>query len=166
MIEDDSALGRTNPQRTIAIIGAGIDGLVAADRLKAAGHAVIVLEAQNRVGGRILTLREPFAGFMLKQVPCEFRPRTGLYARTSVDDRGDEFVTVRYIALVDCQGSHCVDRQYQVLALVRSTEKPPLVAIQIRLFIELLITSSTPKSKSWTTSIAADLQLTFSAITW
>ena len=45
----------------VAIIGAGLAGLVAGFELKRQGHRVTILEAQNRVGGRIYTLREPFA---------------------------------------------------------------------------------------------------------
>jgi len=47
--------------RDVVVIGAGLAGLVAAFELKREGHHVTVLEAQNRVGGRIYTLREPFA---------------------------------------------------------------------------------------------------------
>lgn len=43
------------------MIGAGLAGLATALELVEAGRDVIVLEAQGRPGGRILTLREPFA---------------------------------------------------------------------------------------------------------
>jgi monoamine oxidase len=43
--------------KRVIVIGGGIAGLVAADELKRLGHEPIVLEAQNRVGGRIYTLR-------------------------------------------------------------------------------------------------------------
>ena len=43
------------------IIGGGISGLVAAHELRRQGHDAVVLEAQGSVGGRIYTLRAPFA---------------------------------------------------------------------------------------------------------
>jgi len=45
----------------VVILGAGLAGLGAAVDLARAGIDIRVLEAQTRVGGRVLTLREPFA---------------------------------------------------------------------------------------------------------
>ena len=44
------------PKRVI-VIGAGMAGLVAAFELARQGHHPVVLEAQNRVGGRVYTMR-------------------------------------------------------------------------------------------------------------
>lgn len=49
------------PRRNVLILGAGMAGLVAAYELLRAGHFPIILEAQNRLGGRIYTMRAPFA---------------------------------------------------------------------------------------------------------
>ena len=53
--------GGSPGRKHVVVIGAGLAGLVAAFELKRQGHRVTVLEAQNRVGGRIYTLRAPFA---------------------------------------------------------------------------------------------------------
>ena len=42
----------------VLVLGAGVSGLAAADTLASAGARVRVLEARNRVGGRVYTLRE------------------------------------------------------------------------------------------------------------
>jgi monoamine oxidase len=47
--------------RRITIVGAGLAGLVAAHELVEAGNQVVVLDAQARPGGRVYTLRDPFA---------------------------------------------------------------------------------------------------------
>ena len=47
--------------RRITIVGAGLAGLVAAHELVEAGNQVVVLDAQSRPGGRVYTLRDPFA---------------------------------------------------------------------------------------------------------
>jgi monoamine oxidase len=41
------------------IIGAGAAGLAAASELRATGRSIVVVEARSRVGGRILTYRDP-----------------------------------------------------------------------------------------------------------
>ena len=43
--------------KTVAILGAGIAGLVSAYELREAGYAVTVLEARDRIGGRVWTVR-------------------------------------------------------------------------------------------------------------
>src|SRR4051794_29296085 len=53
----------------ILVIGAGMAGLTAARRLAEAGRQVLVLEARDRVGGRIRTLRE---GDQVLELGAEF----------------------------------------------------------------------------------------------
>ena len=48
--------------RSVIVAGAGLAGLTAARALEARGAAVTVVEARNRVGGRVWTLRDQFAG--------------------------------------------------------------------------------------------------------
>ncbi|MGI8316532.1 flavin monoamine oxidase family protein [Halobacillus mangrovi] len=46
--------------KKVLIIGAGMAGLVSASLLKEAGHQVTVLEGNDRIGGRVYTVRHPF----------------------------------------------------------------------------------------------------------
>lgn len=55
----------------LIVVGAGLSGLVAATEIQAAGHDVIVLEARDRVGGRVFTLREGFAGGQFADIGAE-----------------------------------------------------------------------------------------------
>jgi monoamine oxidase len=54
-------LGRQGPAQRIIVLGAGLAGLCSAFELQSQGHQVTVVEAQSRPGGRVRTLREPFA---------------------------------------------------------------------------------------------------------
>jgi monoamine oxidase len=84
---DDRLERRGDPKRVI-VVGAGLAGLAAAYELVQAGHAVTILEARTRAGGRVYTLREPFSD--------------GLYAEAgaiAVSDQDDW--TLRYIKLFD-----------------------------------------------------------------
>lgn len=52
---------KANTTQKVIIIGAGLAGLTAGYELTKAGHEVSILEACNRAGGRVFTVREPFA---------------------------------------------------------------------------------------------------------
>jgi monoamine oxidase len=74
--------------KKIIIIGAGMAGLSAGYELTQLGHDVTILEARPRPGGRVHTLREPFAD--------------GLYAEAGaarIPDTHD--LTLKYVKLFD-----------------------------------------------------------------
>lgn len=56
-----SGLPKAKKPARVLVLGAGMAGLVAAYELLRAGHDPVLLEARPRVGGRIFTLRDPFA---------------------------------------------------------------------------------------------------------
>ncbi|HEU0295791.1 MAG TPA: FAD-dependent oxidoreductase [Anaerolineales bacterium] len=61
--------------KKVVIVGAGLAGLAAAHELKRAGHNLVILEAQQRVGGRVYTLREPFTEGLYAEVGAMRIPR-------------------------------------------------------------------------------------------
>ncbi|GAA1514436.1 flavin monoamine oxidase family protein [Nocardioides humi] len=54
--------GRLPREVDVVVVGAGLAGLVAARRIKRAGHSVLVVEARKRVGGRVLNHALPAGG--------------------------------------------------------------------------------------------------------
>jgi monoamine oxidase len=67
---------REGAPKRVVIVGAGMAGLVAAWELARAGHEPVVLEARGRVGGRVLTLREPFTDGLYAEAGAMRIPRT------------------------------------------------------------------------------------------
>jgi len=60
LLDEASAATRSGslPRKVdVVVVGGGLSGLVAAHRVRAAGHSVLVVEARNRVGGRLLNHR-------------------------------------------------------------------------------------------------------------
>jgi monoamine oxidase len=93
------AAGAARHRPRVIVVGAGLAGLVAARELVRAGADVTVLEARDAPGGRVRTLREPFAD--------------GLYAEAG--------------ALLIPDSHHLVRRQAEEVGvrLVRVTPEPP-----------------------------------------
>jgi monoamine oxidase len=55
-------VARARTKRRVVVVGAGLAGLACADALARADYEVVVFEARDRVGGRVLTIREPLTG--------------------------------------------------------------------------------------------------------
>lgn len=81
-----AAIQRRGPAQRVIVLGGGLAGLCAAYELQALGHSATVLEAQTRPGGRVRTLREPFAPGLYTEAGPETIPGvhdlTQHYART------------------------------------------------------------------------------------
>ncbi|HWS99757.1 MAG TPA: FAD-dependent oxidoreductase [Pyrinomonadaceae bacterium] len=67
-------LGRKGEPKKVIVIGAGLAGLAAAYELAQAGHAVTILEARTRAGGRVYTMREPFSDGMYAEAGAIYVP--------------------------------------------------------------------------------------------
>jgi monoamine oxidase len=79
-----SGLG-AGPRQRVAVLGAGMAGLVAAELLVRAGHDVTVFEAQARVGGRVQTFRAPFSDGLFAEAGAMRIPRAHLLTLAYVD---------------------------------------------------------------------------------
>jgi monoamine oxidase len=67
-------LGRAPAPKRVIVLGAGLAGLAAGDALREAGHAVTILEARPTPGGRVRTVREPFADGLYAEAGALFVP--------------------------------------------------------------------------------------------
>ena len=84
MAAQEYGLPKTTKPRNVLVLGAGMAGLAAAYELIKAGHKVQVLEARNRPGGRVSTVRDAFA--------------EGLYAEEGAAGFSEAYTTaVKYI---------------------------------------------------------------------
>lgn len=80
----------TGSPKKVLVIGAGLAGLSAAWELKESGHEVTVLEARNRPGGRVSTLRDPFKDGLYAEEGAAAFSSTYTQALKYIDEYGLE----------------------------------------------------------------------------
>lgn len=83
-----TSLPKAAKAQRIIVIGAGMAGLSAAHQLIQAGHEVLILEAQTRAGGRVLSVREPFADGLFGEAGAFWIP-------------DDHWLTMHYVGMFD-----------------------------------------------------------------
>lgn len=86
--------------KKVLVLGAGLGGLSAAHELVKQGFEVTVLEAQTRVGGRVLTKRDGFAGGQYAEM--------GAVRIPDVHDYTIEYAQELGLELVEFQGGDAV----------------------------------------------------------
>ena len=88
LVHTTAATVLKGPAKKVLILGAGMAGLVAGYELSKLGHNITILEARTRPGGRVFTLREPFAG--------------GLFAEAGAARiRDNHHLTLKYVKAFD-----------------------------------------------------------------
>jgi monoamine oxidase len=76
--------------RRVVIVGAGLAGLTAALELREAGHDVTILEARTQPGGRVRTLRAPFADGLHAELGAARIPDTHTFTLKYIREFGLE----------------------------------------------------------------------------
>jgi monoamine oxidase len=78
------------PDRPVLILGGGIAGLTAGYRLRQAGVPIRIVEAQNRTGGRMLSLRDFFADGQVAELGGELIDTGHTHIRSLAEEFGIE----------------------------------------------------------------------------
>lgn len=88
--------GPTKNPKKVVVIGAGLAGLAAAWDLKSAGHDITVLEARDRPGGRVSTIREPFADGLYAEEGAAAYSNSYTQALKFIDEFGLEKIPLQF----------------------------------------------------------------------
>ncbi len=75
-------------RKSVVILGAGISGLTAGHELFKAGHAITIIEARPHAGGRLYTVRYPFADQLYAEAGGEFIEKEHRYANYFIKHLG------------------------------------------------------------------------------
>lgn len=78
----------------VLILGAGLSGLCAAYELQKAGFTVTLLEGRDRIGGRVWTVREPFADGYFAEIGAARIASTHKHVLAYADELGLELTEI------------------------------------------------------------------------
>src|SRR3954447_16985715 len=87
-IPQPQTLPRSGRPKRIVVLGAGLSGLAASYELVQAGHDVTIVEARMRPGGRVLTIRDPFADGLFAEAGATRIPDNNLWTLHYVNHFG------------------------------------------------------------------------------
>lgn len=131
-------------QRSVLVFGAGLAGLTAAYELKKAGHTVTVIEARDRPGGRVLTLRQftdglyAEAGGMIihrsQRHLLRYVQEFGLPIVSTAPRQSRTFLRGRWTSGLDTPDLAAIRRRYlgQQLDALATVEDPQLIPEALR----------------------------------
>ena len=109
-----TALPRKGAAKKVLVAGGGLAGLSAAYELMLAGHEVIVLEARDRPGGRVLTLRDSFSDGLYAEAGAEMFGDTHNFVHQYVKQFGLSLMSApnatRLLALYYLKGQRVLNR--------------------------------------------------------
>ena len=148
------SLKNSSPKH-ITIIGAGIAGLVAAYELERLGHTVDIMEASNRVGGRVWTHRfgnevdAPYAELGAMRIPSEHQHTLHYVQEMGLSDKLCKFVTVfeEQNAFMNIEGNifrmkdapRLLQERYQgIFTDTRYSEKTRLFAAWLKTIVDTI----------------------------
>jgi monoamine oxidase len=148
------SLKNSSPKH-ITIIGAGIAGLVAAYELERLGHTVDIMEASNRVGGRVWTHRfanevdAPYAELGAMRIPNDHQHTLHYVQEMGLSDKLCKFVTVfeEQNAFMNIEGNifrmkdapRLLQERYQgIFTDTRYSEKTRLFAAWLKTIVDTI----------------------------
>ncbi|NET43660.1 flavin monoamine oxidase family protein [Okeania sp. SIO2B3] len=146
----ERVMAQTTP---VLIVGAGIAGLTAAYRLTQAGVPVNVIEASNRVGGRIRTRQKALGTPFAVELGGEFIYTEHIYLRSLVEELGLRLVDLQAVdENLETQETYFFEGRKVSLAEITTDFAP--IAEQINRDFEAIA-----NFKDYTTKIPAAVEL-------
>jgi monoamine oxidase len=118
-------IGADESMRRVVVIGAGLAGLAAAYELKKAGVGVTVLEARGRPGGRVLTLRDPFADGLYAELGAEYVDASDEFDHRYCKEFGLKVMTAKLYDAIFVRG-----QKFKMDAFKKSGQKLPYEGVK------------------------------------